>query len=194
MAGDRLAGDAGAGSNGGQAVRKSALLAVWVLLAAGAAGVVAAQQSHAPLGARLKMRWKGSTVSFIEAGQTHEYSLREQFDAVRLDTVVLQSAKEANGFIYLLLDVTGPSKLPHDSHQCGAGSESNLIWLKLSKDWKLLDAKNFRYDSCWSTVSVIDPPKWKGDTLTVTTTGKTATYTYKHPEEGLKISEPADAK
>jgi hypothetical protein len=67
--------------------------------------------------------------------------------------------------------------------------ESDLIWLKLDQDWKLLDAKSFRYDSCWSNVSVIDPPKWQGDTLTVTTTDKVASYSYKHPEEGLKIAE-----
>jgi hypothetical protein len=144
-------------------------------------------QSGTPLGARIKIHWQGSTAYFREGGSSHEISIREQFEAVRLDTVILQSAKEANGFIYLLLDVTGPSKLPRDSHQCGAGNESDLIWLKLDKNWKLLDAKNFRYDSCWSSVSVIDPPKWQGDTLKVTTIDNVAIYSYKHPEEGLKV-------
>lgn len=159
-------------------------MAVVALLAA---GVALGQTSSAPLGARLKLRWQGDKVYLREGDSSHELSIRDQFQAVRLDTVILQSAKEAHGFIYLLLDVTGASKLPRDSHQCGGGNESNLVWLKLDKDWKLVEAKNFHYDSCWSSVSVIDPPKWQGDTLKVTTIDKVATYTYKHPEEGLKI-------
>ena len=163
---------------------------------------VAAPQSNAPLGARLKMRWQGNTVTFRDGGSSHEVSIRDQFHAVRLEKMILQSAKESNGLIFLLLDVTGPSKVPGDSHQCGAGTESDLIWLKLDKDWKLLDTQNFRYDSCWSTISADDPPKWQGDTFKVTVfsvtngAGKTmeATYTYKHPEEGLKIVEVAETK
>jgi len=167
------------------------LLAGFTLLMAAAA---AAQPGTAPLGARIKMRWQDDRVFLAESGNSHEISLRKQFAAVRLDTVVLQSAKQAGDFIYLLLDVTGPSKLPRDSHQCGGGNESNLIWLKLDTGWKVLDAKDFLYDSCWtSSATMIDPPKWNGDTLKVGTLDKIATYTYKHPEEGLKVTDaPAD--
>jgi hypothetical protein len=181
-------------------VTKPAVLLAVALLAA-AVGV--AQPGNAPLGARLKLRWQHDTVTFRDGASSHELSIREQFHAVRLEKVTLQSAKESNGFIYLLLDVTGPSKVPADAHQCGAGTESDLIWLKLDNDWKVLDAKNFRYDSCWSTISADDPPKWEGDTLKVTVfsvasggEGKTltATYTYKHPEEGFKVSEAAGTK
>ena len=153
-----------------------------------------AQSNAAPLGARLKMRWQGDNVNFTEGTNTHQVSLREKYVAVRLDTVILQSAKEAGGFIYLLLDVTGPSKLPRDSHQCGGGNESNLIWLKLDQNWKVLVSKDFLYDSCWTNGAAnIDPPKWSGDTLRAATLDKVATYTYKHPEEGLKVTDaPAD--
>jgi hypothetical protein len=154
-----------------------------------------AQSNAAPLGARLKMRWDGENVFFTEGANTHLVSLRERYMAIRLDKVILQSAKEAGGFIYLLLDVTGPSTLPRSSHQCGGGNESNLIWLKLDKDWKTLDAKDFLYDSCWKSeyATMVDPPKWTGDTLRVATLDKVATYTYKHPEEGLKVTDaPAD--
>jgi len=168
-------------------MRRSRLFCFLMLVSA----VALAQSTGVPLGARLKMRWQGDNVIFTEGAKTHEISLREKYVAVRLDTVILQSAKEAGGFIYLLLDVTGPSKLPRDSHQCGGGNESNLIWLKLDKDWKILDAKDFLYDSCWRSeaATVMDPPKWTGDTLKVTTLDKIATYTYKHPEEGLKVTQ-----
>jgi hypothetical protein len=186
-------------------VNKRVVLLAVMLLAAGV-GVAqrsSAPPSNAPLGARLKMRWQHDAVTFRDGNSSHELAIRDYFSAVQLGKVILQSAKESNGFIYLLLDVTGPSKVPSDSHQCGAGTESDLIWLKVDKDWKILDAKSFRYDSCWSTISADDPPKWQGDTLKVTVfsvasggEGKTltATYTYKHPEDGLKVVEVAEAK
>jgi hypothetical protein len=158
------------------------------------ASVWSSAQQKVPLGSRLKLHWHGSSVRFIEDGRTHEVSIKGLFDAVELESVKLQSATESNGFMYLLLDVVGPSKLPRDSHECGAGSESNLVWLKLDREWKLLDSKNFRYDSCWASISAIDPPLWEGDTLTVTTENKVVTYSYKRPEEGLKITDSAPAK
>lgn len=171
-------------------MRKRLSIAAFVLVSAAAV----AQPTAIPLGARLKMRWHDGKVFFREGSADHEIPLRAQFDAVEIDKVVLQSAKEAGDFIYLLLDVGGPSKLPRDSHQCGAGTEANLIWLKLDKNWKVLDSNSFLYDSCWHDMSsVLDPPKWTGDTLKVSTLEKVATYTYKHPEEGLKVA-AAEAK
>jgi len=58
----------------------------------------------------------------------------------------------------------------------------------------VLDAKSFTYDSCWASVSMIDPPRWEGDTLTVATEIKVVTYSYKRPEEALKITDSAPAK
>src|SRR5262245_25425818 len=135
---------------------KSFLLAGLMLLASFAAP---AQQNAAPLGARLNLKWQGDVVRFQEGSVAHEVSIRDQFHAARLEKVTLQSAKEDGGFIYLLLDVRGPSKIPQDSHQCGAGYESDLIWLKLDQHWKAQDAKNFRYESCWATIDVDSPPE-----------------------------------
>ena len=197
MAGRRLAGHQGSAGDRGKTVSKPALLPAIALCVAS----VALGQSSVPLGARLKLHWKGSTVYVRDGAAEHELGVRDHFYAAALDKVVLQSAKESGGFTYLLLDVTGPSKLPRDSHQCGAGDESNLIWLKLDKDWKIQDAKDFRYEPCWSDISADDPPKWQGDTLQVSVFsaagGKSVTqvakYTYKRPEDGIKVTEtPAD--
>src|SRR5258708_8074185 len=137
MAGRGLASHKSATSRGQTVtrVRVSAVFALLLLIA----GALA--QSAIPLGARLRVRWQGRTVRLIEGGPTHLVSTEGQFNAAGLETVKLQSAKEANGAIYLLLDVSGPSKIPPDARQCGAGTESNLIWLKLDQSWKLLDAK-----------------------------------------------------
>jgi hypothetical protein len=205
MAGRRLAGHQGSAGDGGETVKKTALLLALALCATDLVLVQqsSAQQSSAPLGARLKLHWKGATVYVREGSSEHELAIRDHFHAVILEKVILQSAKEAGGFIYLLLDVTGPSKVPADSHQCGGGTESDLIWLKLDKDWKVQEAKDFRYDSCWSTISADDPPKWEGDTLKVSVfsvasggngVNQVATYTYKHPEEGIKVTEAPAGK
>ena len=156
--------------------------------------VLCSAQQKVPLGSRLKLHWHGRSVRFIEDGRAHEISVKGLFDAVELERVKLQSAIESKGFMYLLLDVEGPSKLPRDNHECGAGNESNLIWLKVGQAWKLLDAKSFRYDSCWASISMIDPPRWEGDTLIVASDNQVATYSYKHPEEGLKIVDSVPAK
>ena len=192
-----MAGHQGA-ARGASVSRKAVLL----MLAVCAASLAFSQQANVPLGARLKLHWKGSTVYVRDGASQHELAIRNHFHAVVLEKVILQSAKESGGFVYLLLDVTGPSKVPADSHQCGAGTESDLIWLKLDQAWKVQDAKDFRYDSCWSTISADDPPKWEGDTLKVAVfnvrsggaaVNQVATYTYKHPEEGIKVIEtPAD--
>lgn len=181
----------------GKSVTVKTITILLVLCFAGSA----ISQSNVPLGARLKLHWKDSTVYLREGDKVHELELRDHFHAMTLAEVILQSAKEAGGFIYLLLDVTGPSKWPPDSHQCGAGTESDLIWLKLDPSWKVQDSKDFRYESCWSDISADDPPKWTGDTLKVSVfsaaggkgVSQLAIYTYKHPEDGIKVTEtPAD--
>lgn len=178
-----------------QAVGDETVKTIAILLAL-CVGSVAAQ-STIPLGARVKLHWQGSRAYFRDGAAKHEINLRDHFHAVSLARVLLLSAKEAGGFIYLLLDVTGPSKLPRDSNQCGAGHESDLIWLKLGPDWKVQGAKDFRYESCWSDIAADDPPKWAGDTLTVSvfsaeggkSVSQVATYTYKRPEDGIKVNE-----
>ena len=204
MAGCSLAGHSSSAGGRGETVRKAALPLGLGLCVLGfsVAQVAGAQPTSAPFGARLKLHWKGSTVLVHEGTSEHELAIRDHFHAVILEKVILQSAKESGGFIYLLLDVTGPSKVPPDAHQCGAGTESDLIWLKLDKDWKIQDARDFRYDSCWATVSADDGPKWEGDTLKVAVfsvasgrngMNQLATYSYKHPEDGIKVTEtPAD--
>lgn len=167
------------------------------------AAILSLSESNAPLGARLKLRWGRDTVTFTESGKTHQLLIRQYFHAAHIAAVKLQSAKEAGGFIYLLLDVTGPSKDQPDNHQCGAGTEADLVWLKLDKDWKVTEGRNFPYESCWSTISSYDDPAWHGDTLSViadyvreggSTATKEASYNYKHPDEGLKITEAAEKK
>src|SRR5215467_13126977 len=99
-----MAGYSGSGCRRDETMKTALALA---MTAIGLAGVAFAQQNPPPLGKRLKMRWHGEKVIFREGGRIHEVSIKDQFQAVRVETVILQSAKESSGFIYLLLDVTG---------------------------------------------------------------------------------------
>ncbi len=142
----------------------------------------------------VKMKVEGSSVFVTESGKTHEVSIAGQFDAVRIDSAKLVSTKTAANAIYLLLDVTGPSKLPRDKGQCGSTTESNLIWLKLDSTWQLKEGVSFLYNSCLYPITMAGEQKTDGETLTVTTNSQVATYNGAHPEAGLKITPVVAAK
>src|ERR1700760_2481914 len=103
-----------------------------------------------PLGARIKLRWDEKTITAYEGNQKHLIELGKDVNANIIGSAKLQSAKEKGGFIYLLLDVTGPSRgrRPQAMGYCGAGEESNLIWVKLGSDWKKETSQSLLYESC----------------------------------------------
>jgi hypothetical protein len=150
------------------------------------------QQTLSP--EHIKLRLEGSSIYFSEGGRTHEVSVAGQFDAVRMDSAKLLSAKQAGSFVYLLLNVTGPSKLPRDKGQCGDTNESNLIWLKLDPAWQLKEGVSFLYSSCLFPITMVSEPKSEGDTITASTNSQIATYDNAHPEQGLKIASSPAAK
>ena len=172
------------------------LASAWLtgFLMAGVA--VAFQANPAPLGARLKLRWDEKTITVFEGGQKHVIALGDNVHAFVLGSVKLQSAKEKDGFIYLVFDVTGPSRARRAvaSGYCGAGEESNLIWVKLQLDWDLKKAQSFLYASCLESLEISDGPAWDGTTLEVRSTDyrqnidKIARYSLKQPEDGLQIA------
>jgi hypothetical protein len=55
--------------------------------------------------------------------------------------------------LYLMLKVTGSSNPSGGSHHCGAGEETNVIWIKLSKNLRVEDIKSMRISSCVYTVT-----------------------------------------
>jgi hypothetical protein len=143
---------------------------------------------------KIKLSWKGGTLHLNEAGRNHDIPLDGQFDAAEIESVKLRSAKAAKGFIYLLLDVTGPSKLPRDKSECGNRSESDLIWIKLDANWSFKEGSSFLYNSCLLPITAVDGPAWDGDIYRVKTKNQMATYNSAHPEDGLKIADAAAAK
>src|ERR1044072_2786525 len=93
----------------------AALCAMCVVCAAGGEAGAARQAS-------LKVRAKGRrAVVVTERARAHTLDLKEQIDAMRIEKVSAPLVSRAGGFTYLLLDVCGPSKVPRDDRQCGAG-------------------------------------------------------------------------
>jgi hypothetical protein len=184
-----MAGDAGSGIE----MRPLVLnLVVWPLVAGTAFTL---QTMPLPLGARLTMRWDEKSVTLYEGKQKHTIALNDEIDASEIDSVKLQSAKQSGNHIYLLLDVTGPSRgRGAGGSFCGAGQESDLIWVQLDSKWSVEDIQSFLYYSCIHSVETLEEPSWTGPILEAKSDNysdrveETARYTLNKPENGIQIS------
>ena len=149
----------------------------------------------APQGS-VKVRAKGRrSVVVTERGHAHTLNLTEQIDAARIEEVSVLFLSRAEGFTYLLLDVCGLSKVPPDDRQCGAGTECNIVWLKLDGAWRVRGAQNQRYESCWASVSSEEGLKVQGRHLTLVLDDFSAdvhrevAYDADNPEAGLTVKQ-----
>ncbi len=161
------------------------------LLLTCAAGVHSGAQTGA-----VKVRAKGRrTVVVTERGRAHTLDLTGRIDAARIEEVSVPFLSRAGGFTYLLLDVCGPSKYPGDARQCGAGTECNVVWLKLDGAWRVRGAQGERYESCWAPVTSDEGPKVLGRRLTLTVEDfreevrREVVYDADKPEAGLTVKQ-----
>ena len=145
---------------------------------------------------RVAVRAKGRLgVVVTERGRARTLDLSEQIDAMRIEEVSVTFLSRAGGFTYLLLDVCGPSKDPGDARQCGAGTECNVVWLKLDAAWRVRGAQNQRYESCWASNTLADGMKKEGRRLTFAVEDfrddvrREVTYDADRPEAGLTVKQ-----
>ena len=172
-------------------VAAAVLSALCVACAAGAQTNAGA----APQGG-VSVRAKGRrTVVVRERGRSHTLDLKGQVDAMRIEEVSAPLLARAGGFTYLLLDVCGLSKVPPGDGMCGAGTECNVVWLKLDAAWRVRGAQNQRYESCWASVTSDEGPKVDGRRLTLTVQDfreevrREVTYDADAPEAGLTVKQ-----
>jgi hypothetical protein len=134
-------------------------------------------------------------VVVTERGRAHTLDLSKHIDAERIEEVSVLFLSRAGGFTYLLLDVCGLSKVPPDDRQCGAGTECNVVWLKLDGAWRVRGAQNERYESCWAPITSEAGPKVEGQRMTLTLENfreevrREVTYDADNPEAGLKVNQ-----
>lgn len=100
-------------------------------------------------------------------GKAHTLKLGDKIDAAKITDTEILFANRQGAFTYLVIDVSGQSKEKSDDRQCGAGIESNLIWMKLDAAWKIVEAQSERYESCWSGITSDDGYRIKGNTLII---------------------------
>jgi hypothetical protein len=140
----------------------------------------------------IKLRVSRRRVVVKGRGRAYSLDIWKHVEAVRIEDAREIFLTRKGDFVYLLLQVCGPSKAKPDYHECGAGTECDLIWLKLDGTWRERDAKSVRYDSCWSPIVSYDGLKVSGRTASLEfdnlrdNTQHELTYDADKPEEGLK--------
>jgi hypothetical protein len=169
---------------------KAAVILLLSAVCAAAPGVAARQRASG-----FKVRGRGQSIVLSERGRTHTLRVADKVDAARIaDASVIFESREG-AFVYLLLDVCGPSKEKPDDRQCGAGVECNLLWLKLDGRRAVAGSNSFRYESCWAPITSDEGYRVEGRTLRVTVNDfreqleYRLTYDADHPEQGLRIEQ-----
>ena len=169
-------------------LKAAVLLSLCAAFAARAPVVADAQRAGDGIAVRAKGR---RAVVVRERGRSHVLDVWEHIEAARVGDAEGLFLTRKGGFIYLVLNMCGPSKSKPDAHQCGAGTECNLVWLKLDESWRELDAKSVRYESCWRPITSDEGPKVSGRTLLLEYDDlredlrHEVTYDADKPEEGL---------
>jgi hypothetical protein len=127
--------------------------------------------------------------------ERYALDLLEKVDAARVEEASVLFLSRRGGFVYLLLDVCGLSKAKPDDRQCGAGTECNLVWLKLDARRLVADSKSVRFESCWRPITSDEGYRISGHTLTLEfgdlseRINYKATYDADRPEEGIRVDE-----
>jgi hypothetical protein len=156
---------------------------------------LAAAQNNATAGFRI--RGRGRLLVLTHRGRPHRLNLGEQISAAKLEDVELLFAARRGPHTYLVVAACGPSKLRPDARQCGAGTECDLVWIKLDAGWRVADSKSHRYESCWLPITSADGYKVAGGRLELEyddlreRVSRRVTYDAGKPEKGFQIEERA---
>ncbi len=140
----------------------------------------------------VKSTGRGHTLTLNVDGVRRTYTLSDERVGVDMDRAKVLEFQHKNGLTYVLLDVTGPSRRNGGARQCGAGSESSLVWLRLQR-WRLLEIRSVLYESCWFSIDYAKPER-QGTLYTISFSDfsamkdKTVTYDRAHPELGLVLT------
>ena len=144
-----------------------------------------------------KIRAKGRQLIITFQDNVYRLNTIEQVDAEKVTDTEILFADRKNDFTYLVVDVSGQSRAKQNDRQCGAGIESNLIWIKLDLNWKIADINSVRYESCWSSISSDEGYKINGKTLFIELNDFrgnqhiSLSYNADEPERGFQIKQKA---
>jgi len=113
----------------------------------------------------VRVRWKETTVHITYRGKALEYNFgdataernrKKPYTSLFLagiDTLKTMYLGEEDGSVYMLLNISGPSRGPAAaSSMCGAGTESALVLFMFDREGELEEPSVVLYDSCISTI------------------------------------------
>lgn len=144
---------------------------------------------------RLRVKNNGLTVK--HKGKTHKLNTADKIDAAKIDDAAVLFLDRKDGFTYLVVAVSGSSRVESNDRQCGAGVEANLLWIKLDARWQTADINSVRYESCWSSVSSNEGYKIDGRILSIEfnnfrdDVNVKMSYNAEQPEKGFQIEQKA---
>jgi hypothetical protein len=145
-------------------VKRLGLIATAVLTLAGTLG---AEPDRHPPPDLPHVRADGRHLTFAwHGGAPHRVDISSLIHASILDTVKALAARRQGDIDYFVVSVSGPSQLFVASNAGPAGTEANLIWLKL-QGWKLLDTQSVLYQSSREYLEPVGDSYVKGGVLTV---------------------------
>jgi hypothetical protein len=170
---------------------KAAVVILLLLSAVGAAPPDVHGQGRAR---SIQARGRGRNLLLTERGGARTLlRVSEYVDAARITDASVIFESRTPVFVYLLLDICGPSKAQPDDRQCGAGTECSLLWLKLDSRRRIMAGDSARYESCWAPITTDDDGfRITGRTLRVVIKDfredleYTVTYDADRPEQGLR--------
>lgn len=125
--------------------------------------------------AKVRVNGEGDviTIAIRESGKLHHITfpkdvhMNVESDAVDVDEAILIDQQEKSGFRYLCFFTTGASRPGGNGlGWCGSGIESRMVWTKL-KDWRIVDLRQQRVESCFEGVGLIEPGNWKDGIYTM---------------------------
>jgi hypothetical protein len=113
--------------------------------------------------------------------------------AAVINNAEILSARMDGRIWYVVVSVTGPTLRNGGMRHCGAGEESNLVWLKLSGP-HILDVRSVLYHSCAFSIESYDRPqpakeRWRVEYDSFSEMRKFVwTYDAGTPERGFSIA------
>lgn len=147
---------------------------------------------------KIKLSPKESTLIFEDFSGTKidlkPFSGANSIEQAKILSLV--TSPSDNRLNYLVLQVDGPTTSGHGSGQCGAGFETNLVWLKVYAP-AIVDSQSILIGSCAYNIEAAEMPTSKKIAVTYGSYGEkreyVLSYDEKEPMIGFKItSQPMD--
>lgn len=142
----------------------------------------------------------GHVITFTNGRSRHRIVLPDSV-RVDMDTVEVLDSQNILSTSYLLLVVKGPSKrAAMGAGQCGAGSETAIVWLQLLS-WRIQRVQSQLVESCWENTFITDTIAWSADQMRMAfsdiaagSTPRVLRFDRLNPDRAFTVSPDSSAK